>query len=103
MIKILLHLCVCSVAQSCPTLWDPVICSPQGSSVHVTFAGNTGAVLPFPTPGDLPDPRIKPRDLLRSPALAGRYFITSTTWDAPILLCVLAAPLCFNSLQPRGL
>ena len=26
--------------------------------------------LPFPTPGDLPDPGIKPRNLLRSPALA---------------------------------
>ena len=26
--------CVCEVAQSCPTLWDPVDCSPPGSSVH---------------------------------------------------------------------
>ena len=38
--------------------------------------------LPFPTPGDLPDPKIK----LVSPALAGRFFTTSTTWEAqPIL------------------
>ena len=27
-------LCTCSVAQSCPTLCDPMDCSPQGSSVH---------------------------------------------------------------------
>ena len=25
------------VAQSCPTLWDPVDCSPPGSSVHGIF------------------------------------------------------------------
>ena len=31
--------------------------------------------LPFPTPGDLPDPGIKPT----SPALAGRFFNTVTT------------------------
>ena len=26
--------CVCTVAQSCLTLWDPLDCSPPGSSVH---------------------------------------------------------------------
>ena len=31
--------------------------------------------LPFPTPGDLPDPGIKPTSLV-SPALAGRFFTT---------------------------
>ena len=30
--------------------------------------------LPFPTPGDLPDPGIEPMSLV-SPALAGRFFI----------------------------
>ena len=34
---------------------------------------------PCPTPGDLPDPGIKPT-FLTSPALAGRFFTTSTTW-----------------------
>ena len=29
-----LILCACYVAQSCPTLWNPVGCSPPGSSVH---------------------------------------------------------------------
>ena len=34
---------------------------------------------PFPTPGDLPDPGIKPFSLT-APALAGRFFTTSATW-----------------------
>ena len=28
---------LCLVAQLCPTLWDPLDCSPPGSSVHVIF------------------------------------------------------------------
>ena len=35
--------------------------------------------LPCPLPGDLPDPGIEPT----SPALAGGFFTTSTTWEAP--------------------
>ena len=58
---------VCLVAQSCPTLCDPMDCSPPGSSVRGDSPGkNTGvgcrALLP---PADLPHPGIKPR----SPAL----------------------------------
>ena len=37
--------------------------------------------LPFPSPGDLPHPGIKPISLM-SPALAGKFFTTSTTWEA---------------------
>jgi len=33
------------------------------------------SVLPFPTPGDLPNPGIEPVSLV-SPALAGKFFIT---------------------------
>ena len=36
--------------------------------------------LPCPPPGGLPDPRIKSVPLM-SLALAGRFFITSTTWE----------------------
>ena len=38
------------------------------------------SVLPFPSPGDLPDPGIEPTFLM-SPALAGGFFTTSTTWE----------------------
>ena len=37
--------------------------------------------LPFPYPGYLPDPEIKSMSLM-SPALAGRFFTTSATWEA---------------------
>ena len=37
--------------------------------------------LPCPPPGDPPNPGIKPVSLT-SPALAGRFFTTSTTWEA---------------------
>ena len=36
----------------------------------------------FPSPGDLPNPGIKTASLM-SPALAGRFFTTSATWEAP--------------------
>ena len=53
------------VAQSCPTLFDLMDCSPPGSSIHGIFQVRVWSGLPFPSPGDLPDPRIEPR----SPAL----------------------------------
>ena len=37
--------------------------------------------LPFPPPGDLPNPGIKPISLM-SPALAVRFFTTSAIWEA---------------------
>ena len=37
--------------------------------------------LPFPSPGDLPDPGIKPT-LLMSVAVAGGFFTASATWKA---------------------
>ena len=41
--------------------------------------------LPFPTPGDLPNPGIKPKCLM-FPASAGGFFTTSATWEALDLL-----------------
>ena len=35
-IELFVCVCVCEVAQSCPTLCDPVDCSPPGSSVQLT-------------------------------------------------------------------
>ena len=40
--------------------------------------------VPFPFPGDLLDPEIKPTSLA-SPALAGEFFTTSATWEAHTL------------------
>ena len=58
------------VAQSYPTLCDPVDCSLPVSSVHGIFQGRILEWVPFPSPGDLPDPGIEPT----SPALAGGFF-----------------------------
>ena len=44
---------VCMCAQSHPILWDSMDYSPPGSSVQGIFQGRK---LPFPSPGDLPDP-----------------------------------------------
>ena len=38
--------------------------------------------LPCPSPGDLPHPGMEPESLM-SPALAGGFFATNTTWEAP--------------------
>jgi len=54
--------------------------------------------LPFPTPGDLPNPGIKPASPA-SPALAGRFFTTSDTWEAPTNQDGLRPnPVCLVSL-----
>ena len=64
--------CCCEVAQSCPTLCNPTDCSLPGSSVHGILQGRIVEQVPFPSPGDLPDPGIEPA----SPALAGEFFTT---------------------------
>ena len=38
----------------------------------------------MPPPGDLPNPGIEPMSLI-SPALAGGFFTTNTTWEDPSL------------------
>ena len=74
---------VCTkLLQSCLTLCNPMDHSRQaplfmGFSRQEYLGG-----LPFPSPGDLPDPGIKPMPL-KSPALAGRFFITRATGEAP--------------------
>ena len=47
-------ICVCSVAQSCPTLSDPMDCNLPGSSVHGISWQEYWSGLPFPPPKDLP-------------------------------------------------
>ena len=49
------------VTQSCPTLCDPMDCSLPGSSIHGIFQTRKyWSGLPFPSPGDLPNPGINP-------------------------------------------
>ena len=75
------------VAQSCPTLCDPVDCSPPGSSIHGILQARILSGLPFPSPGDLLNPGIKPRspalqaDALTSepPGISKSYFTDAET------------------------
>ena len=53
------------VTQSCLTLCNPVDCSLPGFSIHRILRQEYWSGLPFPSPGDLPDPGIE----TRSPAL----------------------------------
>ena len=48
--------------------------------------------LPCPPPGDLPKPGFKVESLI-SPALAGGFFTTSTTWEAHLLVLSELLPL----------
>ena len=71
--------------QSCQlfvTPWTVVCQAPlsMGFSRHEYWSG-----LPFPPPGDLPDPGIQPASLM-FPASAGGFFTNSTTWEAPYML-----------------
>ena len=74
--------CVCVlVAQLYPTLCESMDFVHQ-SSLSMEFSRQEyWSGLPFPSLGDLPDPGIKPT-CLTSPALAGRFFTTSATWEA---------------------
>ena len=60
------------VAQSCLTLCNPMDCSPPGSSVHEIFQARILEWVAVPSPGDLPNPGIKPG----SPALQADYLPT---------------------------
>ena len=60
------------------TLWTVACQAPQSMGFPRQEYWNG---LPFPSPGDLPDPEIEPMSLM-SPALAGGFFTTSATWEA---------------------
>ena len=66
--------------QSCMTLCNPIDHSPPGSYVHGILLARILEWLPCPPPGNLPDRGIEPASL-KSPALAGRLFTTSTTLE----------------------
>ena len=67
--------------QLCPTLCDLRDCSPKGSSVHrILQAGILKwVVLSFSRGSSQPRDRTH---VSMSPALAGRFFTISTTWEA---------------------
>ena len=54
--------------------------------------------LPLPSPGDLPDPEVEPASLV-SPALEAKFFTTSTSWEAQLILSIHIS--CDPKLHPE--
>ena len=75
--------------QSCPSLCDAIECSLPGYDCLWDIADKKTGV---GSQGNLPDPGIEPVSL-KSPALAGRFFTTSASWEG--------RQLKFNILKTR--
>ena len=90
---------VLSVISNSATLWTIARQTPlpTGFSRQEYWSG-----LPYPTPGDLPNPGIEPTSPL-SLALAGRFFTTSAIWKAHILCQLSSVVQSCNSLRPLAL
>ena len=63
---------------SCPTLCDPTDCSLPGSPVRGIFHQEHLSGLPFPPPGDLPNPGREPTSPM-SLVIVGRF--SPLTWE----------------------
>ena len=73
MSKSIVHACVLSVQ-----LFVPLSTVVYQAPLSMRFSGQEcWSGMPFPFPGDLPDPGIEPE----SPASAGRFFTTSASWE----------------------
>ena len=83
------------VAQSCPTLCDPMNCSMPGSSLSMEFSRQESwSGLPLPSPGDLPN--IEPR----SPALQADSLPSEPQGKPYVTLCqMLYMHWVFNRLH----
>ena len=90
-----MRVCVCVCSLSCVQFFGgSKDYSPPGSSTHRNQEYWSG--VPFPAPGNLPNPGIKPTSLA-SPALGGGcvfcyFFHHCVTWEAPISLLSFQSP-----------
>ena len=88
------------VIQSCLTLCDPMDCSLPGFSIHGISRQEYWSELPFPSPGDLPNPGIKPR----SPTLQAD-FLPAEPQGKPRLheiICQIYSQVSIYSYLGRG-
>ena len=69
-----LHTVVCLDAQSCPTLCDPMDCSPPGSSVHGESPGKNMEWVATPSSRG----SCQPRERTQVSCIAGRFFTSET-------------------------
>ena len=71
--------------QSCLTLCNPMDCNPLAPLSMEFSRQEYWNVLPISSPGDLPNPGIKPTSLMSS-ALAGAFFTTNVTQEVSCVL-----------------
>ena len=88
----LYSLCVCSVAQLCLTLCDPIDCSPPGSSVHGILQARTLEWVAISSSKGSSWPRNKPA----SPAFAGRFFYHWAAQEALFLTRAITNKVVLN-------
>ena len=74
------HACA-KLLQSCPTLCNPMDCSPLGSSVHGTLQARILEWVAIPSSRGSSPPRDQTR-VSYLPCVGRQVFTTSTTWDA---------------------
>ena len=86
------HAFMCAkLLQLCPTLDDPMDCSPPGSSVHGILQARILEWVAMPSSRGSSHPMDRTHaGEPASPALMGRFFITSTTWEALFLTLPIA-------------
>ena len=85
-VSVTLSKCACVHAKSlqlCLTLCDPLDCSLPGFSVPGILQTRMLEGVAIHSSRDLPNLGIEPVSLM-SPALAGGFFTTSTTWESPL-------------------
>ena len=97
-VSIYVHMYVCLVAQSCPTLCNSIDCSPSGFSVHGDSLGrNTGVGCHALLQGIFPNQGLSPgvlhcRQILYQPRQQ----------ESPRILEWVAYPFSTGSVQPRN-
>ena len=92
--------------QSCLTLCDPVDCNPPDSSVRGISQARVLERVATSFSRGIPVPGIEPVSLT-SPALAGRVFTSSATWEAPGIpmgtrLWGCSTMVEFTDVEPAG-
>ena len=75
-------------------------CSPPGSSARGIFQATILEWVAIPSPGDIPNPGIKP--IFVSPTLAGGFFTANTTWEAPNMNKLDSKTLSTSPFGPKS-
>ena len=94
-LNLVFYFCMCAQSLSCVWLLEAPWTVAHQAPLSMEFSRQKyWSGLPFPSPGDLPDPGIKPTSLA-SPSLAGRFF-TSWATRKPFVLFVHGEVIFFT-------